>query len=112
MDNKDLNNVVSNVNKLVINQCNSDKCSSSHCHKITKALVQKAIMNLKSGKDDETCYLSSDHFIYASELAIEKLSIILDLMVKHGIANELINKSVIKPIPKCMQKIPFSFIKL
>ena len=25
-------------------------------------------------------------------------------MVRHGITNELINKSVIKPIPKCMQK--------
>ena len=104
VDNKDLNKVVNRVNKLVTNQCNSGKCSSSHCHKITKDLVQKAIFNLKSGKDDETCYLTSNHFIYASELAIEKLSIILDLMVRHGITNELINKSVIKPIPKCMQK--------
>ena len=94
-----------------MNQCNSDKCSESHCHKITKDLVQKAIDNLKNGKDDESYYLSSNHFIYASELAIEKLSIILDLMIKHGIANELINKSVIKPIPKCMRK-SLCFIKL
>ena len=88
VDDKDLNIVVNKVNKLVINQCNSDKCSSSHCHKITKDLVQKAIVNLKSGKDDETHYLSSNHFIYASELTIEKLSIILDLMIRYGIANE------------------------
>ena len=104
VDNKGLDKVVNKVNKLVTNQCDSGKCSSSHCHKITKDLVQKAVFNLKSGKDDETCYLTSNHFIYASELAIEKLSIILDLMVRHGITNELINKSVIKPIPKCMQK--------
>ena len=104
VDNKDLDNVIKKVDNLVMNQCNSDKCSESHCHKITKDLVQKAIDNLKNGKDDESYYLSSNHFIYASELAIEKLSIILDLMIKHGIANELINKSVIKPIPKCMRK--------
>ena len=104
VDNKELNNVVTSVNNLVMNQCNSEKCSSSHCHNITKDLVQKAIDNLKKGKDDETHYLSSNHFIYASELAIEKLSIIINLMIRHGIANELINKSVIKPIPKSMQK--------
>ena len=104
VDDKDSNNVVSQVNGLVMSQCNSEKCHESHCHRITKDIVQKAVINLKKGKDDETHYLSSNHFIYASEKAIEKLSIILDLMVRHGIANELINKSVIKPIPKCLQK--------
>ena len=91
VDDKDLNNVVNEVNNLVTNQCNSEKFHESHCHKITIDLVQKAIMNLKNGKDDETHYLSSNHFIYASEKASEKLSIILDLMIRHGIANELIN---------------------
>ena len=34
----------------------------------------KAVYNLKNGRDDETYYLSSDHFIHASELAIEQNS--------------------------------------
>ena len=104
VDNKDLSSVVHKVNELVSNKCNNDECSSSKCHKITKDIVQKAISNLKCGKEDETYYLSSNHFIYASDIAIEKLSIILDMMIKHGIANKSINKSVIKPIPKSRQK--------
>ena len=72
-----------------MNQCISDKCSSSHSHNITKDLLQKAIDNLKRGKDDETYYLSSNHFIYASELAIEKLSIIIHLMIRHELLMSL-----------------------
>ena len=102
-DNK-FNKVINEVNKLVSDKCNNNNCSSSKCHVIDKDLLRKAIHSLKNGKDDEIYYLSSDHFIHASEIAIEKLSIILNLMLKHGIASESVNKSVIKPIPKCMQK--------
>ena len=98
-------NVVDEVNNLVNNKCNNNNnCLSSHCHGINKSQLQKAIHNLKEGKGDETFYLSSNHFIHASEIAFEKLSIILDLMLKHGITSELVNKSVIIPIPKNMQK--------
>ena len=100
----DFNATTDEVKVLVTDKCNNDKCTSSQCHEITKELLRKAIYNLKNGKDDETYYLSSDHFIHASEIAIEKLSKILDLMLKHGIASEIVNKSVIKPIPKSMQK--------
>ena len=101
-------NVVEEVNNLVTNKCNNNNnnnsCTSAHCHGINKSQLQKAIHNLKNGKEDETFYLSSNHFIHASEIAIEKLSIILDLMLKHGVTSELVNKSVIKPIPKNMRK--------
>ena len=96
--------MIDDVNVLVTNKCNNNNCTSSQCHVITKELLMKAVYNLKNGKDDETYYISSDHFIHASDIAIEKLSKILDLMLKHGIASELVNKSVIKPIPKNMQK--------
>ena len=36
--------------------------------------------------------------------AIDTLSTTLDLILKHGLTNELINKSVIKLIPKNMRK--------
>ena len=42
----------------------------------------------------------TDHFINTNELAWEKLSKLITVMLKHGTASELINKSIIKPIPK------------
>ena len=45
----------------------------------------------------------SDHFINASDLAYEKLSMLITPMIKHGTASEMINKSIIKPIPKKKQ---------
>ena len=42
----------------------------------------------------------TDHFINANELAYGKLSLLITVMLKHGTASELINKSIIKPIPK------------
>ena len=104
VEDNNFNNVVNEVNVLVTNKCNNNNCSSSRCHNITNDIVRKAVLNLKGGKDDETYYLSSNHFIHASEIAIDKLSTILDLMLKHGLTNELVNKSVIKPVPKNMRK--------
>ena len=104
VEDNNFNNVVNEVNVLVTNKCNNNNCSSSQCHNITNDVVRKAVLNLKGGKDDETYYLSSNHFIHASEIAIDKLSTILDLMLKHGLTNELVNKSVIKPVPKNMRK--------
>ena len=42
----------------------------------------------------------TDHFINTNELASENMSILITVMIKHGTASELINKSIIKPIPK------------
>ena len=64
----------------------------------------KAVNNLKKDKNGETYYNSSNHIINASNLTLEILSKILNSMLKHGTSSEIINKSVIKPIPKNMQK--------
>ena len=100
----DFKTVVNEVNTLVSNKCSNNMCSSAHCHDITIDILSKAIDSLKNGKADETHYLSSDHFIHGSRTTMDILRKLLNSMLKHGIASETINKSVIKPIPKDMQK--------
>ena len=46
----------------------------------------------------------SDHFINVSDCFIDILSKLLTVMLKHGSTNKLINKSIIKPIPKDKHK--------
>ena len=48
--------------------------------------------------------MTSDTFINASDLTIEILSKIINAMLKHGTASKLINRSVIKPLPKDARK--------
>ena len=104
VEDKDFNKVINEVDELVSNRCNNDQCESSNCHNISKELLIKAVNSLKKDKNDETYYLSSNHIIYSSERTIDILSKILTSILKHGVASEIVNKSVIKPIPKNMQK--------
>ena len=46
----------------------------------------------------------SDHFKNATDLVIKALSQLVTAMIKHGSTNNLVNKAVIKPIPKNNQK--------
>ena len=48
--------------------------------------------------------MHSDHFINATESVQVALSQIITLMLRHGTTSQIINKSVIKPIPKNKQK--------
>ena len=57
---------------------------------------------MKNGKYEENYNVFSDHFIYASDLFYNTLSLIFEAMLKHGTTNKFINKSTIKPIPKNM----------
>ena len=96
--------VVNKINNQVSDKCNSNNCSSPQCHNITFELLTEAINSLKNGKADETHYISSDHLIHASNITNSVLCKLINLMLKHGIASESVNKSVIRPIPKDMQK--------
>ena len=96
--------VINEVDALVTSKCNNNNCESSSCHNINKDLLIKAVNNLKKDKNDETYYISSNHIINASNLTLETLSKLLNAMLRHGTSSEMINKSVIKPIPKNMQK--------
>ena len=54
----------------------------------------------------------SDHFLNASDLAYDKLSMLITPMIKHGTASEMINKSIIKPIPKNKKQLTIRLKKL
>ena len=61
-------------------------------------------MSLKRGKDDEIFEMYSDHFLNAPESVNKILSQIITIMLKHGTTNQIINESIIKPIPKNKHK--------
>ena len=88
---------------MVENKCNKKLCSSN-CHKVSSEQIKNAIKCLNSGKDDETYNIYSDNFLHATDLTHNILSQLVTAMLIHGTASELINKSIIKPIPKNKQK--------
>ena len=87
------------VNDLINTRCKANVCDQN-CHRVSPDTIKNAIDCLNNGKNDETYNMFTDHFINANELAYEKLSLLITVMLKHGTASELINKSIIKPIPK------------
>ena len=93
-----------NIRSLVKSKCNSHQCNVSPSHSISSDMVKNAISLLKNGRDDEIYEMYSDHFINATELFHKILSQLLTIMLKHGTTNQIINKSVIKPIPKDKSK--------
>ena len=76
----------------------------SKCHNVTSEQIKNAINCLNSGKNDENYNIYSDNFLHATELTHEILSHLVTVMLIHGSADELINKAIIKPIPKNKQK--------
>ena len=96
---KNLSTTKSKINNLIETRCKANLCKQS-CHKVSCDTIKKAIKCLNDGKNDETYNIYTDHFINASDLAYEKLSTLITVMLNHGTASELINKSIIKPIPK------------
>ena len=98
-------NIIDDVNILVNRKCNSGMCTSAHCHKITGETVKNAILKLKSDKDDEVYNLCTNSFIHATDLVFEKLGQLITVMIYHGLASEIVNTSIIKPIPKNKKKL-------
>ena len=103
VEDSNLNETKLKINELVKNKCNNKLCSSN-CHKVSNENIKNAIKCLNSGKDDETYNIYSDNFLHATDLTHEILSQLVTTMLKHGTADELINKAIIKPIPKNKQK--------
>ena len=103
VEDNNLNDTKSKINELVKNKCNENLCNSN-CHKVSSEKIKNAIKCLSSGKDDETYNIYSDNFIHATDLTHEILSQLVTTMLKHGTADEMINKAIIKPIPKNKQK--------
>ena len=63
-------------------------------------MIKNAVNSLSNGKDDKVYHLYSDNFIHATDLAFEILGVLIGTMLKHGTASELINRAIVKPIPK------------
>ena len=103
VEDNNLNATKVKINDLVKNKCNKNKCDSK-CHKVSSEKIKDAIKCLNSGKDDETYNIYTDNFIHATDLAHQILGQLVTTMLIHGTADELINKSIIKPIPKNKQK--------
>ena len=59
---------------------------------------------MNSGKNYENYNIYSDNFIHATELTHQILSQLVTAMLIHGTADELMNKAIIKSIPKNKQK--------
>ena len=100
----DLNDIEIKIDNLINKNCCKNKCKAMHCHTISEDNIRKAISCLQNGKDEENYNVFSDHFIYASDLFFNKLSLVIGAMLKHGTTTNFINKSTIKPIPKNLQK--------
>ena len=91
------------IDHLINIKCNSNCCSSNH--NVSSNMIRDAIKCLSKGKNDEIYNIYSDNFIHATDLTYEILGILITTMLKHGTASELVNKSIVKPIPKNKNKI-------
>ena len=90
------------IDHLINIKCNSNCCSSNH--NVSGNMIRDAIKCLSKGKNDEIYNIYSDNFIHATDLTYEILGILITTMLKHGTASELVNKSIVKPIPKNKNK--------
>ena len=91
------------IDNLINSKCNTNSCNT-HCHNVSGDIVKNAIKCLANGKDDEIYNLFSDNFLYSTDYCSEILAVLITTMLKHGTASELINRSIVKPIPKNKNK--------
>ena len=101
---ENIEQTVNDVELLVKSKCKTNACNIPDNHNVSTFIVRNAINSLKKGKDDEIFEMYSDHFVNAPESVQVALSQIITLMLRHGTTSQIINKSVIKPIPKNKQK--------
>ena len=80
---QEMNSVMSKVDKLVTEECMSNKCRGCHC--INLAEVTTAVHTLKKGKSDGVTGCSSDHIRNATVLFNTHLSLLLSCMQKHPV---------------------------
>ena len=99
-----LNNVSLQVKQLIETKCLIGNCLSPSCHSVNVSTVKDAAKSLAKGKKDETYDMNSNHFIYGPECLFIRLASLFEAMIIHGCCDSLLNRSVIKPIPKSKSK--------
>ena len=85
------------INELLVNECD-------YRYTISFNDVNRAIKKLKSGKDDGSEGLLSDHVINASQKFYNMLSLVYSAMLVHGIAPNSMLLATMVPIPKNKRK--------
>ena len=63
-----LQEVCIKLNHLVKERCNAGQCTSSQCHSVSAAIIEKAVRSLAPTKKDEIYDISSSHFINGTKL--------------------------------------------
>ena len=82
---------------------NWKKCQSNNCnytHKFSGDDIVRSLKNLKSDKVDYIYGVSSNHFINSTPLLIDRLTILFNLILTHGITHKKLNSSIIVPVRK------------
>ena len=98
-----LDNTKLKINNLVSHKCSTNSCSSN-CQKVSVETIRNAVKSLTKGKDDEIYNVFSDNFTHATDAAFNILATLITIMLKHGTASELLNRAIVKPIPKNNKK--------
>lgn len=90
-----------------INQCIDDTCKHGKCgynHRVTVHDVLKAVSQLKAGKTDSSCDLTTDHLKHGTHRLHTMLSILFQSFLYHGYAPDSMLQSTITPIVKDRKK--------
>ena len=78
-------------------------CQSKNCnykHNFSRDDIVKSLNNLKSDKVDYIYGVSSNHFLNSTPLLIDRLTVLFNLILTHGITHKKLNSSIIVPIRK------------
>ena len=88
---------------LQINQCIHDTCKQGKCgynHRVTMNDTLNAIGQLKGGKSDSSCDLTTDHLKNGTHRLYTMLSLLFQSFLYHGYAPSSMLRSAITPIIK------------
>ena len=101
-DNNEMFSVLHDINDRLSRSCCTDTCYSTH--NIDVCEVEAAVKSLKSGKSDGIYDQKSNHIINGPKILFVWLSLLFNVMLKHGIVPSSFLVSTVIPIPKCKNK--------
>ena len=101
-DDRDMENLLRDINDGVRDKCCRGICSEDHI--ISYDDIVGAMRNLKKGKSDSIPGLKSDNFIHGGNRLKVMISLLLSTMVNHGSCVGDFTKTTVIPIPKNPRK--------
>ena len=91
---------MSNLNDDITEAINRDSVSNLNTLLIGPESIRKAIGNLKAGKNDGSLPLTSENFIYSTDIFHGHLSLLFSAMLRHGCSPEGMLIGTMVPLPK------------